>query len=529
VPHRPVSSFASHPRTRIGHPGLHRLLLRGAAIGLFGSLLSLATAAQPSTGTAPPTGDPAGSRLPLNWRIGVEGLKLPANESMSLLGASALVGIGNQWFAGPIVFGAASGRRGGLFVIGGEALWRTSGPAGSRIEAGFAIGGGGGAAAPVGSGLMLRPHFDWSWPIGPGWLGLSVSRVEFPRGRIASNQFGLVYSVDDVYRYQAAGSATSGGAWRSGFGFDRFWFHAGQYRGASGNHGFGGLRAEQLQAGGRYVGIEASGAAQGGADGYAEVLATIGQEWTLAGSANHADSRSLLPRFGVRAAAGLAGGGAVDTGGGPLLKLAATLHWELPNDFLLGLEAGRTIAPDGGFRATHLQLSLGLLLDRPASARRPGVRLMYDDDTLEWGATLAHFPRMDYRDGRSDAVQTIGMRLSRRLSSALDEHLQLTGGVHFAAGGRAGAYGAGLVGLALATPLHQQGLHWGAELLAGAAGGGGIATRGGAIIQPMLRAGWAGGSQRWRIGVGQIKSLHGELRSPVIELSYGAAIDLASR
>ncbi|WP_418317494.1 hypothetical protein [Piscinibacter sakaiensis] len=488
---------------------------------LLGSLLVMPAAAQ--TGGSAPATD-GGRSLPLNWRIGIEQLKLPDGEQIGLVGASALVGVGNGWFAGPIVFGAASGQRGGLFVIGGEALWRTAGPAGSRIEAGLAIGGGGGAAAPVGSGLMLRPHLDWSWPVGPGWLGITASRVDFPRGAIASNQIGLVYSVDDIFRYQRAGSARSAGSGqRSGFGFDRFWLLAGQYRSKSGNHGYGGLRADHLLGNGFHVGIEAAGAAQGGADGYAEILGSIGKEWSL----KTGPGPSALPAVGIRAAAGLGGGGAVDTGGGPLLKLAATLHWDLPHDLALGVEAGRTMAPDGSFRANHLHLALGLNLDRRAAGGRAAAAPAdLRADTVEWAATLGHFPQMDYRNGSSDAVQTVGMRLSRRLSPALDEHLQLTGGIHFAAGGRAGAYGAGLIGLALATPLQQQGLHLGAEMLAGAAGGGGIDTRGGAVVQPMLRAGWADGSQRWRIGVGQIRSLRGDLRSPVVELSYGAAIGL---
>lgn len=496
-----------------------------ALLGIGGGMATPATCAAQGA----PSGSADGTRsLPLNWRVGAERLSLPGNESLGLVGTSVLFGIGNGWQVGPVVYGAATGQRGGLFVIGGEALWRTDGPWGSRLEAGLAVGGGGGAALPVGSGLMFRPHLDWSFPVGPGWLGISASRVTFPDGRIGSNQLGLVFAVDDQFRHQRAGSPATGDGSRNGFGFDRFWLNVGQYRGSNGNHnGYGGLRADHWLSPGTYASLEAAGAAQGGADGYAELLVGIGKEWPLWQVAD--GSGATAPYLGVRAALGMAGGGAVDTGGGALVKLAATARWDLPNDVVLGLEAGRTIAPDGGFRATHLQVSLGFTLDRPPAARRAHATLPLRRDDIEWGAVLGHFPGMDFRNGSSDAVQTVGFRMRRPLSAALDEHLQLTGGVHFAAGGKAGAYGAGLIGLAWATPLQQTGLQWGVELLAGAAGGGGIDSPGGAVVQPMLRVGWADGAQRWQLGVGQIESIKGRLSSPVVELSYSFALGMTRR
>lgn len=469
-------------------------------------------------------------RKPASWRIGAERLRLPGGENLGLLGTTVLVGMGEHWFVGPAIYSAASGKRGGLFVLGGEAMWRGGGPFGSRVEAGLFLGGGGGAAAPVGGGLMLRPHLDWSWPLGPGWLGVSASRVVFPSGQIGSGQLGLVYSIDDHVRFTAAGArAPASFTGRAGVGFDRVWLAVGRYRGADGQrYGYGQVRVDHWLRPGSYVFLEGAGAAQGGADGYAEFLGGAGVEWPLFAAAGTVAADRAL-HFGVRAAAGFAGGGAIDTGGGALVKLAGTLRWNLPQDLVLGLEAGRTVAPDGRFRAKHLQLSLGMTLDRPAAAGPAADEAPLRSEAYEWSAALAHFPTMRYRDGREDAVETVGLRLRRPLSAALDERLQLAGAAHFAAGGRAGAYGAGLIGLAWASPLQQLGWVWGAEILAGAAGGGGVETRGGAIVQPMLRAGWASGATRWHIGIGQVHALRGGLSSPVIELNYGAAIGLPRR
>lgn len=512
--------------TRISRSRWSRWTVGALRAATLGSALAAASL-RPGLALAAESGQPS---VPASWRLGVEELRLPGGERTGLLGTSLLVGIGDRWFVGPALYSAASGRRGGLFVLGGEAMWRGGGPFGSRVEAGLFLGGGGGAAAPVGGGLMLRPHLDWSWPIGPGWLGVSASRVVFPSGQIGSGQLGLVYSVDDRFRFTTVGSpARTSFTGRAGVGFDRVWLAVGRYRGSSGQrHGYGQVRVDHWLRPGTYVFLEGAGAAQGGADGYAEFLGGAGVEWPLFTAPGTAAAGRAV-HLGLRAAAGLAGGGAIDTGGGALVKLAGTLRWNLPQDLVLGLEAGRTVAPDGRFRATHLQLSLGLTLDRPEASGAAAGDAPWRSDLLEWSAAVAHFPAMRYRDGREDAVETVGLRLRRPLSAALDERLQLAGAAHFAAGGRAGAYGAGLIGIAWASPVQQPGWQWGAELLAGAAGGGGIETRGGAIVQPMLRAGWARGPQRWHLGIGQVHALRGGLSSPVIELNYGAAVGLPRR
>ncbi|MBL8303454.1 MAG: hypothetical protein JNM26_11845 [Ideonella sp.] len=462
----------------------------------------------------------AGQERPSSFKLGAEVWKLPDGERTGVIGATQRFAFGERWFVGPAVYGAASGRRGGLFVIGGEAVWRHPGPAGSRVEAGLFVGAGGGAAAPVGGGLVLRPQIDWSWPLGPGWLGVSAARVHFPSGRITSHQLGLVYTVDGRFRHAASGEEPSSGGVRWGLGIDRLWLHVGRAEGRAGaRYGQGGLRVDRWLRPGLHVSLEAAGAAQGGADGYAELLAGVGAEWPLWGTAG-----GKTPHVGLRGALGLAGGGAVDTGGGPLVKLVGSLHWPLGRDLALGLEAGRVAAPDGRWRARLLQVSLGWVLDRPVDAGWDPALASPRSDTIEWSAAVAQFPRVRFRDGSDDAVQTLGLRVRRVLDPALGEHLQLAGSVHFAAGGHAGAYGAGLIGLAWATPLDRPGWQFGAELLAGAAGGGGVDTRGGAVLQPMLRAGWADGAQRWQLGLGQVRALRGGLDGPVIELSYGVAI-----
>ena len=162
------------PRTSPRRMSRHRL--RPAACGP-GALAALCLSGLLGMGTGQPVraAEPAqvSWAQPSQWRLSAEHIHLPGRERVGLLGGSYLVGLDGGWWLGPSVHGAARGQRGGLFVIGAEALWRSPGPAGSRLEAGLFVGGGGGAAAPVGGGLMLRPHLDWLWPVGPAWVGVS--------------------------------------------------------------------------------------------------------------------------------------------------------------------------------------------------------------------------------------------------------------------------------------------------------------------------------------------------------------------
>ena len=137
---------------------------------------------------------------PAQIRISAEKVRLPGGEHMGLIGTSYLVGVGRGWSVGPSIFGAASGRRGGLFTIGAQASWqaRIAGPL--TLDAGLFAGGGGGGAAPVGGGLMVRPHVDLLWDFGPFLAGVSASRVRFANGDIDSSQVGLVMSARTDFR-----------------------------------------------------------------------------------------------------------------------------------------------------------------------------------------------------------------------------------------------------------------------------------------------------------------------------------------
>ncbi len=441
-------------------------------------------------------------------QFAAERLELPGGERLGLASIGLLFDAADGWRAGPEVWGAATGRRGGFFVGGLEVQRRFALAPGWGLQAGLFAGGGGGGAAPVGGGLMLRPALALladlgGWRVGPSW-----SAVRFPSGEISSRQFGLVLSVDT--RWKHFGSAQEGQpAAGVGPGFDIATVALGQYRlreAAGRRVGLIGARVERRE-GGWQRGFEAAAAASGGAAGYMEILGSLGwdAEW--------------LPglRAGARAALGLGGGGAFESGGGVIGKLAGTLRWRFLPDWQLGLELGALDGLHGKPQARTTLLTLSTeTTPAPGSAGTVA--------RVEWNAVIEHVPHAQRVDGTRGALQAVGLGLNR----ALADNAYVTVQAHSAFAGGAGAYSVGLVGAGLNTA--PVGWQFGAEALLGAAGGGAVASGGGAIVQSLAWAGLPLAGGRLRLAVGGVRSLRGgALSSPVVEIGWGQAFGVGSR
>ena len=461
-------------------------------------------------------------RPPAHARIGYERVEFPGGEHVGLLGTTYLVDVPAVpgLSVGPAVYGAITGHRGGFFTVGGEAAWRhqIAGPLG--IELGLYAGGGGGAGAPQGGGLMVRPHADVLWQLGPVALGVSLSRVRFPNGQIDGTQVGVVLNTISDFRYVPASRldtpVASGG--RAGLGFDRIQLVAGLYHLRSntlladggiapGDVGTLGVRAEQAFDANWYWGVEAAGATQRTVAGYAEYLGTLGYEAEVV--------RGHL-NAGARIALGMGGGGGLRTGGGFLAKASVYGIVRLTNDLGLALEAGYVDAPSGEFRAALASASLVWSLDGPdpaGGAARPA--------RTSFGSGVERF-RAVRRDGSERPLNAIVLRVDRYLG----RNLYVTGQVHSAVSGEAGGYSAALLGAGWRQPLNSS-VAVGAELLAGASGGGGVDSHG-AIVQPMGYLGWQlSPAVSLRLAAGHVKGIRGPLSSPIVEgalvVTYGVS------
>ncbi len=452
--------------------------------------------------------------LPAQVALGFETVRLPGRERMGLLNASYLVELAPGAWVGPAFYGAATGRRGGLFTWGvqAEQHWRL----GDRwaVATGLYVGGGGGANAPVGGGLMLRPQVDLMRNFGAFAAGLTLSNVQFPSGDIHSTQLGVRFTLPHEFGFAAPAGGERNvkfdGA--GGLGMERMDVVLGRYAAASGDAGalgYVGMRLQRRLDPVLTATLEAAGAASGSADGYAEGLAGLLALWPVADEAI---------RLGVRGALGLGGGGAVATAGGPIAKLALASRLRLSPQFSLELESGRARALKGQFNSSYMQLAVGVALSAAPSQRSaPGGSVTVRD--MEWALGLQDVLRAQRKDGRVLSMSVIGLKFSRWIA----EHWYLTGQALNAVGGGAGAYSAGLIGVG-ATARLDAAARWsvGAEALVGAGGGGGVASQGGALAQPMVWVGRDLGSySQVRASAGFVKSVRGDLASPVIDVTWG--------
>lgn len=496
--------------------------MRSLALWLAG--LGVAVCVVPANAQTPATETPSLAVPASHGRLSFERVRFPGDaERVGLVGTSYLIDVAGMrgLSAGPAVYGAVSGGRGGFFALGGELAWRQRlfGPVGTEL--GVFVGGGGGAGAPAGSGLMLRPHADLVWDLGAIAVGVSVSRVRLSSGRIDSTQAGLVLNASSDFRFVPAerlGERTLGGG-RAGFGFDRVQFIGGVYRTPKGklindggdlprNISLIGVRAEQSFGSYAFWGLEANRAGRGGVGGYAEFLGTVGIENEIV--------RDALT-VGARVGLGMAGGGGVSTGGGFLVKTGVYGIARLGNDLGLALEAGAARAPNGSFRALQASAALVWALDGPGrtgAAARP-VRTDFSAGVERFDA-----PR---KGGDERSLSVVVLKLDRYLSPSV----YVTGRASSALAGQASGYAGAAIGAGWNQPVGA-GLHIGAELLAGAAGGGGVDGRG-LLVQPRVYAGWqVTPGIALRAGVARVKAFDGQLNSSVIDLSVNLSYGVSA-
>ena len=243
--------------------------------------------------------------------------------------------------------------------------------------------------------------------------------------------------------------------------------------------------------------------------GYAEYLATLGTERAV-----WADHLVL----GARGAVGMGGGGDVSVGGGLLLKGAAYGIVRLTHNMGLTLEGGYTRAPQGKFRALHATAALNLILDDPYDTAAPARTTR-----TEWVGGASRY-KAARKDGTVRNLDAVTLKVNRFVLN----NFYVTGQAHSAFAGAAGGYTVGLFGLGTQWPVFT-GVRVGAELLAGAAGGGGVETRGGALVQPMAYVDVEVTPQlSLRLSGGKVKSLRGPFSSSVVDVSLAFPFGVTS-
>jgi hypothetical protein len=231
-----------------------------------------------------------------------------------------------------------------------------------------------------------------------------------------------------------------------------------------------------------FIQFEAEGAMGGQSNGYMQILAGGGYRMALTNST----------ALKLHAAAGPAGGGGVDAGGGLLLDAGLALQQKISTHNALEFSLGEVRTPSGSFKARSLALQVTHLFGVPDVSSSDAVSWRaldgFDAEHLRARAVTQTYFKADpqWRSGNPElSVSNLGVQLDYFAAP----HWYFTGQGLAAYAGKAGAYMTGLVGAGTQWPITQR-CFVEAEMLVGAAGGGGLAVAGGLVGQANVGIGY---------------------------------------
>lgn len=226
----------------------------------------------------------------------------------------------------------------------------------------IAGGGAGGGQVDTGGGAVGKARIGLDYDFMPALkLGVEAGRLE-SAGKFGADFYGLTLG------YRMGEIGTGGGkAWQGGegthlakwrlVGTQHTDFAAARKTGNAQNLSLVGLKIEKFLTDAFYLTGQAFGAYAGDAGGYAAGLMGAGWEISLR------DDGRL--RFNAEVAAGAAGGGGVDVGGGAVIQPQVGLSWRFSHQLSARLEAGRINAFEGRLDSNVVGVGLSYEFSRP--------------------------------------------------------------------------------------------------------------------------------------------------------------------
>lgn len=427
-----------------------------------------------------------------------ESLKLDEfnNENMGLFGGNFLIDLKDYpWLSlGAATYGSLTGERGGFITLGLASDAHVNLRGNLSAHAGLFVGAGGGHGGYQlqGGGLMLRGHLGLSFDDAFGNLGLGLSRVAFPNGHVDSSQmyasyaYGFQSLIADGWSDTPQVSGMQGWAEKSlhqfGVVYRMYDVPVGvknsagkaQYK----SIGLLGVEWQHEVNDNMFVSLETEGAMAGKSNGYMQILLGVGLHYPLMDNL----------RLKLSGSAGVAGGGNVDTGGGLLTDLGLGLQANISDDVSVEVEAGLVDSLLADFKARSFALKLNQSYSTPLVLQGETVQLaqLQAYDVQHMRVRFVHQsyfkPANATTSWRSHHAHRDVNLLGFQNDYFINDYVFLSGQGIAAYEGQAGGYMAGLVGGGFVYPLTKQ---WAVEmeLLAGAAGGGGLAVGGGLVWQ----------------------------------------------
>ena len=507
-----------------------------ALAALLPCLLAPCASGAAQAATAPP----ALSQFALQGAY--ESWRLPGHEAMGMVAVGVRQHFGEHLRLGVDVYGAVRGERGGFITLGGYSGLEFSLAPQLSLETGLFIGAGGGRGGRElsGGGLMLRGNIGLHYLAGPVDFTAGVSQVDFPNGGIIRSTqayvgaqlpfrallqpggitgspataftsatldltgytphpqaFGVVLREIDV----SPGVSTDNGRPQQNFSLI-----GAEWRTFLGPHAF--------------TRIEASAAMRGGVAGYMQVMSGGGLHYPLSKRLDAHGSLSV----------GFGGGGGVNTAGGLLAAADLGLQYALQPHWLVEVGAGYFTAPHGALRAKTYTLRVAHGFGEPAAPGAPAFTAANSSAPANASSTghytaravRVRFAEQHYFQGSDDwrslpalNVGTLGFQFDYFMTP----EWYLTGQGLGAYTGQAGAYMTGQLGLGTHRALTNR-TFVELEALTGAAGGGGLHTGSGLVLQLNANLGWQATDRvAVLLGLGEMQAANGPFRAHVAGVS----------
>lgn len=435
-------------------------------------------------------------------------------------------------------------RKGGFFVLGVEGGIHRELGAHWWVDAGLFLGGGGGRSSLVGGGAMIRPHVGIAYEFPWLRLGVHYSYINFPTGEIRSQQIGASIDIPFDFYYVSAkdGSPCYLFDWddiglfngnflslqRNDFSII---FQAYNQRSGTknvfgqtqdGTIGLIGAELDHYITDNTFWWVKTSGAYAGVPNGYMDILGGFGYHWTPFSS-----GIAIVPQMGV----GAGGGGNVDTGGGVLVQPQIGVEVPFSSHFSGRLSGGYLWAPAGELSAYTATGAIIYHLDIATASDKPLTRLAERLSVQTWRLQLFNqtylHPQRASNNIRSD-INMVGVQIDQYITPYFFFVYQAASAYE---GNHAGGLASGMIGPGLQSPhFFNKRVQAFGELLIGAAGGGGLALGGGAIIEPVAGLHFSftesiGGE----VSVSQIKALRHDLDTTVINFGLTARFGTLNR
>jgi hypothetical protein len=463
-------------------------------------------------------------------------LDLPENDpNMGFTGIHYNLMINDWSYAGLGIYGAVSGNKGGFFTLGVNAGIKKFFSDDFYVDTGFHFGGGGGAAAPDGGGAFILPHFNIGYNFKNFSLNSGWSYVDFfDGGNIQGHQLnvGLEIPLDYSYsNYNVSESEFSfkgleKSDWNVNSKRTSLMFHVNNLKIKGDTQNSSGIKynGETIRLAGFelssylssnwFAFLKVDGAFDGIKAGYMDVFLGGGYQFSF-----NKNRTNILAKLGF----GAGGGGGVDTKGGFLLYPDVSIEQQIFEDVFLSLNKGYILSPDSHFYTSSFGVGLKYYLDRNG--------ILSDNNSFAKGKFKGFevITKHDiYFKAKRDGNPTEDLhQISVQINLDLNKNFYAAGQTSFANFGNAGAYAEGIVGLGTKTnPLLNNKLTLFAQVLSGAAGGGGISTGEGLIIKPSTGFSYQlNNTLSLRTAAGYIKAKGGNLGSTFI--NFGIKYNLS--